>query len=126
MSNKSGYQGPCQSFSFWAGEGSSCLALWEFSLLSAVLETRWDVECVCERGGWKSTIIVSKDLSPRVSGRMGQPPGPDSSLTSNAERELTSQGPGQGLIVGRNQRWELNVALCAGCFDSGVAMGLLD
>lgn len=28
--------------------------------------------------------------------------------------------------MGRNQRWELNVALCAGCFDSGASVGLLD
>ena len=28
-------------------------------------------------------------------------------------RELTSQGPGQCLIVGRNQRWERKVALFA-------------
>lgn len=27
--------------------------------------------------------------------------------------------------MGRNQRWELNVALCAGCFDSGATVGLL-
>lgn len=82
---------------------------------------------VCVKGeAGKAPSLSLKISAPGVSGRMGQPPGPDSSLTSNAERELTSQGPGQGLIVGRNQRWELNVALCAGCFDSGVAMGLLD
>lgn len=28
--------------------------------------------------------------------------------------------------MGRNQRWELTVALCAGCFDSEATVGLLD
>lgn len=73
-------------------------------------------------------MIISKISGLRSQAALSSPQ--DSAAVRQAGqrgRENTaSQGPGRGLIVGRNQRWELNVALCAGCFDSGASMGLLD
>lgn len=79
---------------------------------------------LCVKGEGGKAPSLSEGFSPQVAGRMGQPPGSGSHLTGSTERANVT-GPRVSTTVGEI-RAELNVALCAGCFDPGAAMGLLD